>query len=97
MSEWNIFWKVLFANALPGIISGGILAYARGLGEFGASLMIAGNIAGRTRTLPMAVYSDVAAGNMANAVDYVMIIVIIAFIAIFIMDFISIRNERQWR
>jgi molybdate transport system permease protein len=97
MSEWKIFWKVLFANALPGIISGGILAYARGLGEFGASLMIAGNIAGRTRTLPMAVYSDVAAGNMGNAIDYVLIIVFIAFIAIFIMDFISIRKEKQWR
>ena len=97
MSEWKIFWKVLFANALPGIISGGILAYARGLGEFGASLMIAGNIAGRTRTLPMAVYSDVAAGNMGNAIDYVLIIVFIVFIAIFIMDFISIRKEKQWR
>ena len=41
MSEWKIFWKVLFANALPGIISGGILAYARGLGEFGATAMLA--------------------------------------------------------
>ena len=64
MSEWNIFWKVSFANALPGILSGGILAYARGLGEFGATAMLAGNIAGQTRTLPMAVYSEVAAGNM---------------------------------
>ncbi|WP_444511890.1 molybdate ABC transporter permease subunit [Methanobrevibacter smithii] len=52
MSEFKIFWKVLLANALPGIISGGILAYARGLGEFGATAMIAGNIAGQTRTLP---------------------------------------------
>ncbi len=47
MSEFKIFWKVLLANALPGIISGGILAYARGLGEFGATAMIAGNIAGQ--------------------------------------------------
>ena len=97
MSEWKIFWKVLFANALPGIISGGILAYARGLGEFGATAMLAGNIAGQTRTLPMAVYSEVAAGNMANSVDYVIVIVIISFIAIFIMDFVSIRKERQWK
>ena len=59
MSEWKIFWKVAFANALPGILSGGILAYARGLGEFGATAMLAGNIAGQTRTLPMAVYSEV--------------------------------------
>lgn len=97
MSEWRIFWKVLFANALPGIISGGILAFARGLGEFGATAMLAGNIAGQTRTLPMAVYSDVAAGNMANAFNYVIVIVIIAFIAISVMDYIAIRQERQWK
>ena len=97
MSEWKIFWKVLFANALPGIISGGILAYARGLGEFGAKAMLAGNIAGQTRTLPMAVYSEVAAGNMGSALDYVIVIIIISFIAIFIMDFISIRKEKQWK
>lgn len=71
MSEWEIFWKVLFANATPGILSGGVLAFARGLGEFGATSMIAGNIAGKTRTLPMAVYSEVAAGNMGAADRYV--------------------------
>ena len=97
MSEWKIFWKVLFANALPGIISGGILAYARGLGEFGATAMLAGNIAGQTRTLPMAVYSEVAAGNMSQAFDYVIVIIFIAFIAIFIMDYISIKKEKQWK
>ena len=97
MSEWKIFWKILFANALPGIISGGILAFARGLGEFGATAMLAGNIAGQTRTLPMSVYSEVAAGNMGIAFDYVIVIVIISFIAIFIMDFVTIRKERQWR
>ena len=97
MSEWQIFWKILFANALPGVISGGILAYARGLGEFGATAMLAGNIANRTRTLPMAVYSEVAAGNMDKAFNYVIVIVIIAFIAIFLMDIISIRNEKKWR
>ena len=45
-------------------ISGGVLAFARGLGEFGATAMIAGNIAGQTRTLPLAIYSEVAAGNI---------------------------------
>ena len=88
---------MLFANALPGIISGGILAYARGLGEFGATAMLAGNIAGQTRTLPMAVYSDVAAGNMGSAFNYVVVIVVIAFIAISIMDYIAIRQDRQWK
>ena len=97
MSEWSIFRKVLLPNALPGIISGGVLAFARGLGEFGATAMLAGNIARQTRTLPMAVYSDVAAGNMGEAFNYVIVIIIIAFIAIFIMDYISIRKEKQWK
>ena len=97
MSEWKIFWKVAFANALPGILSGGILAYARGLGEFGATAMLAGNIAGQTRTLPMAVYSEVAAGNMGEALGYVIFIVFIAFIVIFIMDYVTLRKEKQWR
>ena len=97
MSEWKIFWKVAFANALPGILSGGILAYARGLGEFGATAMLAGNIAGQSRTLPMAVYSEVAAGNMGEALGYVIFIVFIAFIVIFIMDYVTLRKEKQWR
>ncbi|MBS5282786.1 MAG: molybdate ABC transporter permease subunit [Clostridiales bacterium] len=86
MSEWSIFWQVLFANALPGVVSGGVLAFARGLGEFGATSMIAGNIAGKTRTLPMAVYSEVAAGNMDQAYGYVAVIVVIAFISVFLMN-----------
>lgn len=86
MSEWSIFWRVLFANALPGVVSGGVLAFARGLGEFGATSMIAGNIAGKTRTLPMAVYSEVAAGNMDQAYGYVAVIVVIAFISVFLMN-----------
>ena len=91
MSEWEIFWKVLFANATPGILSGGVLAFARGLGEFGATSMIAGNIAGKTRTLPMAVYSEVAAGNMDTAYRYVAVIVVIAFISILLMNLGALR------
>lgn len=86
MSEWSIFWKVLIANGVPGIVSGGVLAFARGLGEFGATAMIAGNIAGKTRTLPMAVYSEVAAGNMDSAYQYVAIIVVIAFVSVILMN-----------
>ena len=91
MSEWEIFWKVLFANATPGILSGGVLAFARGLGEFGATSMIAGNIAGKTRTLPMAVYSEGAAGNMGAADRYVAVIVVIAFISILLMNLGALR------
>lgn len=97
MSEWTIFRKVLFANALPGIVSGGVLAFARGLGEFGATAMIAGNIAGKTRTLPMAVYSEVAAGNMDSAYQYVLIIVVIAFISVIFMNYAATQTEKKRR
>ena len=96
MSEWAIFCKVLFANATPGILSGGVLAFARGLGEFGATAMIAGNIAGKTRTLPMAVYSEVAAGNMDAAYSYVAIIVVIAFISVVLMNWGALVRSRKF-
>lgn len=95
LSEWTIFRKVLCANAVPGIVSGGVLAFARGLGEFGATAMIAGNIAGKTRTLPMAVYSEVAAGNMDSAYRYVAVIVVIAFISIAVMNIAALRGQKR--
>ena len=82
MSEWSIFRKVLLPNALPGIISGGVLAFARGLGEFGATAMIAGNIAGKTRTLPLAVYSSVVSGEMGEATYYVAIVVALCLVMV---------------
>lgn len=97
MSEWRIFWKVLVANAAPGVVGGGVLAFARGLGEFGATAMIAGNIAGRTRTLPMAVYSEVAAGNMDAAYRYVSIIVVIAFLSVVLMNWTALRSGSRRR
>lgn len=97
MGEWSIFWKVLISNAFPGIVSGGILAFARGLGEFGATSMIAGNIAGKTRTLPLAVYSEVAAGNWDEAYRYVVIIVVIAFFAVTFMNVGALRERNRKR
>lgn len=82
MTEWRIFWRIHLPNALPGIIAGGLLAFARGLGEFGATAMIAGNIAGRTRTLPLAVYSAVAAGDWDAAGWYVAVIVGICLLVV---------------
>lgn len=82
MSEWSIFCKVLLPNALPGIVSGGVLAFARGLGEFGATAMIAGNIAGKTRTLPLAVYSSVVSGEMGEAAYYVAIVVVLCLVMV---------------
>ena len=86
LAEWSIFWKVRLPIAMPGIAAGGVLAFARGLGEFGATAMIAGNIAGKTRTLPLAIYSSVAAGDMDTAWKYVIIIVAVSFIVVSLMN-----------
>ena len=56
MSNWRIFYKISIPLAWPGIIGGVVLAFARALGEFGATLMIAGNIPGRTQTMPLAIF-----------------------------------------
>lgn len=97
MSEWAIFRRILFANALPGIISGGVLSFARGLGEFGATAMLAGNIDGKTRTLPMAVYSEVAAGNMEQAYSYVLVITAIAFFSVILINRAKTVTEKKRR
>jgi molybdate transport system permease protein len=93
MSEGTIFRKVLMPNAMPGILSGAILSFARGLGEFGATAMIAGNIAGKTRTLPLAVYSAVAAGDMDTAYNYVLILVVISFAVVVSMNVTALRKR----
>lgn len=66
-SETVIFWRVTLPLALPGILAGATLAFARALGEFGATLMLAGNIPGRTQTIPMAIYFAVEGGDMREA------------------------------
>lgn len=95
MTEWRIFWRIHLPNALPGIIAGGLLAFARGLGEFGATAMIAGNIAGRTRTLPLAVYSTVAAGDWDAAGWYVAVIVGICLLVVIGLNVYLYKTKQQ--
>lgn len=95
MTEWRIFWRIHLPNALPGIIAGGLLAFARGLGEFGATAMSAGNIAGRTRTLPLAVYSAVAAGDWEAAGWYVAVIVGICLLVVIGLNVYLYKTKQQ--
>lgn len=67
-SEWRAFRRVALPLAWPGILAGTILAFARALGEFGATLMLAGSIPGRTETIPIAIYFAVEANEMHQAV-----------------------------
>lgn len=66
-SEWRIFWQILIPLSFPGILAGTMLTFARALGEFGATLMLAGNIPGETQTIPMAIYFAVEAGATNEA------------------------------
>lgn len=66
-SEWRVFREVSLPLAWPGILAGTILAFARALGEFGATLMIAGNIPGRTATIPIAIYFAVEDNDVKRA------------------------------
>lgn len=74
VSEWRIFRTVTFPLAWPGILAGVILAFARAIGEFGATLMIAGYIPGLTETIPLAIYFAYEAGQMDKAIFWVVII-----------------------
>lgn len=74
VSEWRIFRTVTFPLAWPGILAGVILAFARAIGEFGATLMIAGYIPGVTETIPLAIYFAYEAGQMDKAIFWVVII-----------------------
>jgi len=81
-------WRVLFTVTLPlarrGILAGVLLAFARALGEFGATIMVAGNIPGRTTTLPVAIYSSVLNGDDAHAWTLAGIATVIAFLALWV-------------
>ena len=95
MSETSIFFKVLVPNALPGIISGGVLSFARGLGEFGATAMLAGNIVGKTRTLPLAVYSEVVSNDIHSASFYVVVIIAICFTAVILLNIYQLLEKKK--
>ncbi len=86
MSEMSIFWKVIIPVASPGIASGTILAFARALGEYGATAMLAGNILGKTRTIAVAIAYEVSAGNYDVAGFWVVIIVLISFFIVVCMN-----------
>ena len=72
-SEWRVFREVALPLAWPGVLAGTILSFARALGEFGATLMLAGNIPGRTETIPIAIYFAVEANEMKQAATWCLI------------------------
>lgn len=90
--EARLFLGVQIPLAWPGISTGAVLAFARALGEFGATAMIAGNIQGKTRTLPLAIYSAVAAGDMEGAMAYVWVLLTISLLTLLLMGTMNEHN-----
>ena len=85
-SEITVFWYIALPLAIPGILAGTILAFARALGEFGATLMIAGNIPGQTQTMPMAIYFAVEAGAIQEGWFWTIIVVCISLVGIIVLN-----------
>jgi len=94
-SEGRIFWRVLVPLSVPGILAGTTLAFARALGEFGATLMLAGNIPGQTQTVPMAIYFAVEAGAMQEAWLWVIVIMTISLSSIVAVNLWQKQYERK--
>jgi molybdate transport system permease protein len=78
-SEWRIFWTVTMPMSWPAVVAATILTFARALGEFGATLMLAGNIPGKTTTIPVAIYFNIQAGHNDRALVLVLIVLVISF------------------
>lgn len=99
MSDIKIFWKVVLPTAGPGIASGTILTFARALGEYGATSMLAGNIPGKTGTISQKIAMVIQNGDYLTAGIWVVIVMVIAFLSISLMNLISgkkMKNVRRW-
>lgn len=99
MSDTEIFWKVVIPTAGPGIASGTILTFARALGEYGATSMLAGNIPGKTGTISQKIAMVIQDGDYMTAGVWVAIVMVIAFLVIFLMNLISgkkMTNVKRW-
>lgn len=99
MSDTEIFWKVVIPTAGPGIASGTILTFARALGEYGATSMLAGNIPGKTGTISQKIAMVIQDGDYMTAGVWVAIVMLIAFLVIFLMNLISgkkMKNVKRW-
>lgn len=89
MKEITIFWKIVIPNCIPGIVSGILLAFTRAFGEFGATIMVTGNIPGKTQTISMAIYSAMQSGDFQTAYIWVACILLFSTACILVMQYVT--------
>ncbi|MEI6429529.1 MAG: molybdate ABC transporter permease subunit [Pseudanabaena sp. ELA607] len=94
-SELTVFWQIALPLAAPGLMAGIILALARALGEFGATLMLAGNIPGQTQTIPIALYFAVENGNFPEAWFWVAVVLGLSIGGILGLEYWSNHGDSQ--
>ncbi|HHW07187.1 MAG TPA: molybdate ABC transporter permease subunit [Clostridia bacterium] len=92
--DWYTFFRVVLPVSLPSIGAGIILSFARALGEFGATIMLAGNIPGKTQTIPLAIFLAVESGRMEAAYFWVAIVLVISISAILGMNYWTRKQYR---
>ena len=95
MGEVEIFWKVAVPAAGPGILSGTILTFARAMGEYGATSMLAGNIPGKTGTISQKIAMVIQDGGYLTAGIWVVIVMLVAFGIVFLMNLVSGKHMKQ--
>ena len=99
MSDTEIFWKVVIPTAGPGIASGTILTFARALGEYGATSMLAGNIPGKTGTVSQKIAMVIQDGDYKTAGFWSVVVLLVGFLAMTAMNLLGNRrkkNQKQW-
>jgi molybdate transport system permease protein len=92
--DGRVFWTITLPLAARGIVGGMILAFARALGEFGATIMVAGNIPGKTSTLSLAIFQYVQLGEDSHAYRLLAVSVSLAFLAVWASEIFMLRNRR---
>lgn len=90
---WHVFWRITLPLAKRGVVAGIVLSFARALGEFGATIMVAGFIEGKTSTLALSIYQLVQVGDDARALRLVVVCAIIAFAALWTSERLSSRRS----
>lgn len=86
VSEWRIFWRILLPNSWHGILAGVVLSFTRAIGEFGATIMFAGNIPNKTQTMSTAIYAAVQANDYDLAFDWAIIIIVFSLFFVALMN-----------
>lgn len=98
-SEWRVLREVALPLAWPGVLAGTILSFARALGEFGATLMLAGNIPGKTATIPIAIYFAVESDDIQRAVAWCVVDVAISLAllgGLYYWSYAQSSGRAQW-